>query len=239
MNEILYSMIHKRRSFRKFLDEKLTVEKCMEVISGFDGDLGTFKVVERSSTSCPIGDVCLLYYGDKSNPMDLVDAGYKLEKLDLYFQANAIGVCWYGFGRTKERSYEGKDFIIMLTLGYLDETKLRKSDDEFVRNPASSIWEGEFNQTVINDVRLTPSACNSQPWKVISEGNAIRVYRTDGNKSIMVGRFKEYFNSIDIGIFLAFLEISLNANNYTFSKKMYGNCGLIAEYSIKKVEQLQ
>lgn len=232
MNETLYSMIHKRRSFRQFRNEKLSREKCMEVISGYNGEIGTFKLVDRSQTSCPIGDVCLLYYGDRDNPMDLLQAGYRLEKLELYLQANSIGACWYGFGRTKERNYEGKDFLIMLTLGYLEEDKLRKSDDEFKRNSIDEICDGDFDKRVLEDVRLAPSACNSQPWKIVSEGSRIDVYRTEGNKSIMVGRFKEYFNTIDIGIFLAFLEISLAHHGYRFEKDILGTKGLFAKYNI-------
>ena len=82
----------------------------------------------------------------------------------------------------------------MLTLGYLDKTKLRKSYDEFVRNPASSIWEGEFNQTVINDVRLTPSACNSQPWKfVIIDDTALvkQVGAMIANNPLGINKFAE------------------------------------------------
>lgn len=234
MDEILYSMIHKRRSFRKFREEKLSVEKCMEVISGYTGEIGTFKVVEKGDTSCPIGDVCLLYYGDKNDPMELLYAGYKLEKLELYLQANSIGACWYGFGRTKERCYEGKDFLIMLTLGYLDENKLRKSDDEFVRNSVESICDGDFDKRVLEDVRLAPSACNSQPWRISFENNKLNVYRTKGNPSIMKGRFKEYFNTIDIGIFLSFLELSLKHHGYDFESIFLSTCGHVATYGIIK-----
>lgn len=235
MNEELYSMIHRRRSFRTFTDERLTQSEAERIISGFDGELGTYSVTDKDGTSCPKGDAAFIYYGDKEDPLALVECGYRVEKLDLYLQKMGIGVCWYGFGRAKEKTKDGKDFIIMLALGYLDEKKLRSNDDEFVRNDISAIWEGDFDINVKSDVRLAPSACNSQPWKVLSEGNVLSVYRTEGNPSIMKGRFKEYFNSIDIGIFLAFLEISLTHHGYSFEKKVLSSNNLVAQYKINQL----
>ena len=91
--------------------------------------------------------------------------------------------------------------------------------------------------------RLTPSACNSQPWKVISEKDKLTVYRykKPGKRGIMPADKVAYYNRIDIGIFLLFLELCLGHENISFERKLFSDDGdinredtLIAEYHIKE-----
>ena len=238
----LYSMINKRKSHRSFdKSRKLSISEVEKLISGFDvsvldGDKPIVTVVDVSETSCPRGDLCLMYYGSKDEK-GLVAAGYYLEQLDLYLQQNGVGVCWYGFGRTKERQKDGKDFVIMLNLGYAEEGALRHDESEFKRNDFSSFITGAFDERVLRDVRLCPSACNSQPWLLISDGESLKVKRGKGNISMLVGKYKDYFNLIDMGIFLFFLELSLKANGYSFDRELFSD-GYIAKYDdiVKKIE---
>jgi nitroreductase len=229
----LYSMIFKRRSFRKFSDEKLTISELEAIISSYDREIGTYKIEERRNTSCPIGDLCILCYGDKSDPFSIMDVGYKIQRLELYLQAKGIGVCWYGFGRTKEKKLDEKDFIIMLALGHLEPEKLRCDINEFKRNELDDIFSGPFDKRVGEAARLAPSACNSQPWRIETTEDEISVYRTDGNSSIMRGSIKKYFNTIDIGIFLSVLEVALEHFGYEYEKTMHGTESLIAVYKVK------
>ena len=233
MVDTLYSMIFKRRSFRKFLDEKLTISELEAIISSYDRDIGTYKIEERKNTSCRLGDLCLLCYGDRKDPLSIMEVGYKIERLELYLQSKGVGVCWYGFGRTKEKMLDGKDFIIMLALGRLNPEELRKDISEFKRNSIDDVFSGPFDKRVAEAVRLAPSACNSQPWRIESTENEIFVYRTEGNTSIMRGGIKKYFNTIDIGIFLSILEISLEHFGYKYDKNIIGAESLIATYRIK------
>ncbi len=232
MNE-LYSMIFKRRSFRKFSSDKLTISELEAIISSYDREIGTYKIEERRNTSCPIGDLCLLCYGDKSDPFSILEVGYKIERLELYLQSKGVGVCWYGFGRTKEKKFDEKDFIIMLALGHLKPEELRSDVSEFKRNKLEDIFSGSFDNRVAEAARLSPSACNSQPWRIESNEHEISVYRTEGNSSIMRGSIKKYFNTIDIGIFLAILEVALENFGYEYEKTMHGTESLIAVYKVK------
>jgi hypothetical protein len=72
-------------------------------------------------------------------------------------------------------------------------------------------------------VRFTPSACNTQPWIVDSSENEIKVhrYRKTGKRGIMPVDMVKYYNQIDIGIFLCFLELCLNKNNINFERSLY------------------
>lgn len=227
MNE-LYSMISKRKSHRSFdKTRKLSVAVVEQLLCSFDasvlvGEKPSISIVDASNTSCPRGDLCLMYYGAKDE-QGLVASGYYLEQLDLYLQANGIGVCWYGFGRTKDRCKDGKDFVIMLNLGYAEEGALRCSLSEFKRNDISSFVSGSLDERISSAIRLAPSACNSQPWLVYADSEAIKIKRGKGNISMLVGKYKDYFNLIDMGIFLYFLELSFSGYNYSFKRDLFSD----------------
>lgn len=231
----LYSMINKRKSHRDF-DEtrKLDVDTLKTLIASYDclvlsGEKPSVEVVEASTTSCSRGNLCICYYGAKDEE-GLLDAGYYLEQLDLFLQEKGIGICWYGFGRTKTKKLDDKDFVIMLNAGYAKKDSLRSDVSEFKRND-SSFWKGEFSSAVISDVRLAPSACNTQPWLVECKDNTLIVKIGKGNASIMVGKIKDYFNLIDMGIFLCFLDLSLKKHGYEFKRELLID-DAIARYTI-------
>ena len=225
-----YDMIFKRKSMRKF-DKKLTISKeemniineKIKKLSALQNDIKIeLNIVKREQTTCKYGEYCLLLYSEQRENY-LLNAGYLLEQLDLFLASINIGVCWYGFGRTKEVSNEGLDFVIMLAFGKSKENDFRdKNDiDNIMRKSCDEIWKGKFDNEIIDKVRLAPSAVNSQPWRVESEDKIINVFRTTKYKSIMIGSTKNYFNSIDLGIFLSFLEIILDRKGYKFTRKLY------------------
>ena len=234
-------MLDKRKSYRTFNQKKkLEIQELQSLITIFlsnfenptlDGSIPSLEIVEANKTSCPRGDLCICAYGSKDNK-GLISIGYFLEHLDLYLEYNGIGVCWYGFGRTKIKVKDNQEFIIMLNVGYQKDNSLRKSSIEFKRNDISAFWFGDFDLKVKEDVRLAPSACNSQQWKIEVENNTLIIKRGDGNKSILIGKYKKYFNMIDMGIFLCFLELSLKGNGYNFKRNIIADDSIIARYDI-------
>lgn len=151
----------------------------------------------------------------------LLNVGYMLEQMDLFLASINIGVCWYGFGKQKEISKSELDFVIMLAFGKSREADFRKDIFKCKRKPCNTIWNGSFDEAVKNLVRYTPSSCNMQPWRVVSNDNIIDVYRTTDVNSIMPLGKRPYYNSIDMGIFLCFLDITLCKHNYTFERKLF------------------
>ena len=77
---------------------------------------------------------------------------------------------------------------------------------------------GKSRSHIANIVRFAPSACNTQPWKVETTEKEIKVYRyrKEGKRGIMPKDRVIYYNQIDIGIFLCFLELCLENNNIEF-----------------------
>lgn len=107
------------------------------------------------------------------------------------------------------------------------------------RKETIDIWKGDLSLEIGDFVKYAPSACNSQPWRVICENNTLEVYRTTQVKSIMPKEKVPFYNSIDMGIFLFILELALSHNNFSFqrilsSESVDSNLISIATYLLEK-----
>ena len=222
----LYESIEKRKSIRKY-DPALSVSPAeMGQIEGFLKELKTlnqakiaFRIVPRHLTTAKWGEYCLLAYGEKQEEAWL-NVGYQLEQVDLFLTGLDIGACWYGMSRPDEKRHDGLDYVIMLAFGKCRPEDFRQSLDETKRKEAAEIWAGDFDSAVSNLVRYAPSACNAQPWRVVSKGDSLRIYRTTAYRSIIPAFKKAFLNSIDLGIFLLFLELSLDRQGYSFAYRL-------------------
>jgi len=222
-----YDIIFKRKSVRKF-DGALVlsdgdmsdIKDEIERFSPLQKDIDVrFNIVKREQTTARFGSNCLLMYSEKK-PLYLLNAGYMLEQMDLFMASKNIGVCWYGLGKTKEKTFDGLDYVIMLAFGKSAEGDFRKNPDELNRKNTQDIWHGEFDSDVKLAVRAAPSACNSQPWKIESADGKITVSRDTKVRSIIPRSMLSYFNSIDMGICLDFLETALDHKGYKFERTL-------------------
>ena len=90
-------------------------------------------------------------------------------------------------------------------------------------------------------MRFTPSACNTQPWKVVVSEKELKVYRyrKEGKRGIMPKDMVIYYNQIDIGILLCFLELCLEKNKIDYDREVFveedheNEFNLTAVYEIK------
>lgn len=219
----LFPYLVKRKSFRKYnpqlsitIDELSLITESMKTIKGLNPLIKTdFKIVKASETTAKFGEYCLLFYSE-DHPQKLVNAGFILEKIDLYMASINIGACWYGIARTKEKTYHGLKYVIMLAFGKVNSTEFRNSSADFNRKTLSELWEGDFDSNVKDSVILAPSACNSQPWRFKSSGQRIDLYRKQSIRTIMPLGIRSYYNMIDSGIVLAFLDIALSYYRYRY-----------------------
>jgi hypothetical protein len=92
---------------------------------------------------------------------------------------------------------------------------------------------------VTDIVRFAPSACNSQPWFVKNDGELlIYRYKKPGKRGIMPADKVSFYNCIDMGIFICFMDICLGHNGVRFEKILFPDTGedkefvLYAEYII-------
>jgi len=242
----LYDAIFKRKSMRKFDDTIVVTEEELTEINQHTQKLiplvcdikVRFEVVKRAKTTAKRGEYCLLMYSE-NKPHYLLNAGYLLEQMDLFLNAHDIGVCWYGLAKAKETHVSELDYVIMLAFAKSRPQDFRKDISQFKRKNRVEIWQGDFDLDVIEATLLAPSACNTQPWRVVSEGNSIKVYRNTQIKSFIPASKLPFYNSIDMGMCLCFLEIALSQKGYEFYRTLITegilNLGLleIATYNIK------
>ena len=233
MNDNLYEMIFKRKSFHLFRNignEKITEDEIKDIENRFnelkplvDGIKVKIKIV-KEGVSCKRGqEYCILFYSEKKENY-LQNIGYLGEQLDLYLVSKNIGTLWFGIGKVEEKQLDGLDFVIMIAIAKVDSPdKFRKDMFKSKRKTLEEIWEGDTFKEIGEIVRFTPSACNTQPWKVKSFKNKLEVYRyrKEGKRGIMPKNMVIYYNQIDIGIFLCFLELCLDDNSIKYQKTIY------------------
>ena len=245
MNDSFYEMIFKRKSFHIFRnvgDEKITqdeIDEIKRVYKGFDplhpGIKTDIRIVPSEETTCGRGEeYCILMYSENKDGY-LQNIGYLGEQLDLYLVSKNIGSLWFGIGKTEEKPCSGMEFVIMIAIRKIsDEKKYRKDMFKSKRKATYEIWEGEQLPGITDIVRFAPSACNSQPWFVKSTDNELSVYRykKEGKRGIMPADKVSYYNRIDIGVFLCFLDICLDRNGICCEKTLYSDEGGDNEFTL-------
>ena len=244
MDNYLYNMIFKRKSFHLFRNigsERITLEELRDIEKEFNklkrlaSDINVKIKIVKDETSCMRGqEYCILFYSEKKDNY-LQNIGYLGEQLDLYLVSKNIGTLWFGIGKTDEKQYDELDFVIMIAIAKVDkEDKFRKDMFKSKRKNIEEIWNGDHYLDIANIIRFAPSACNTQPWVVDSSENELIVYRyrKEGKRGIMPKNMIKYYNQIDIGIFLCFLELCLYKNNIKFERTLYTENNIDSEKSL-------
>ena len=252
MDNNLYEMVFKRKSFHLFRNigsEHITSEELSDIEKEFSQlkplieDIKVkIKIVKKESILRG-QEYCILFYSEKKDNY-LQNIGYLGEQLDLYLVSKNIGTLWFGIGKPDEKELDGLDFVIMIAIAKVDsEAKFRKDMYKSKRKELSEIWSGDKYLDIANIVRFAPSACNTQPWKVEASEKEIKVfrYRKEGKRGIMPKDRVVYYNQIDIGIFLCFMDLCLEHNNINYKRELYveedreREYNLSAKYCLKSI----
>ena len=248
MDEQLYQMVFKRKSFHIFKNTLIISEEelaqietaflaCKPLIPEIKVGM---KIVPAAATTCKRGqEYCILLYSEKKEGY-LPNIGYLGQQLDLILASMNIGALWFGIGKTDVRSDGELNFVIMIAIAKMEETKFRKNMFKSKRKPIEEIWFGEYYLEAANIARFAPSACNTQPWIVESNEQELRVfrYKKPGKRGIMPADKVSFYNRIDIGIFLLILEVSLKHEGIVFERTLFEDKkeeekNLVAIYAIK------
>ena len=232
MKELLNS-VYRRKSARQYSgalseQELIQVKDYLQRLKPLCPEIKVqYEIVPCKDTNCKFnGDYCLIVYSEEAN-LWLANIGYMLEQWDLYLATLNVGVCWYGMGKVAETEKNGLKYGIMLCFGKCEEEDFRKNIGEFKRKDADDFWsisDGSSDDLLFGKVgeivRLAPSAVNSQPWEVEQDGNTLKVYRVKGNTPVLSGVLFKHWNKVDIGIFLAFLDVALESEGYSFTREL-------------------
>lgn len=254
--ELFYDMIFKRKSFHLFRnigegriskEELQDIEETYKKLTPLFLEIRTaIRIVPTKETTCKRGqEYCVLLYSEKKENY-LQNIGYLGEQLDLYLVSREIGTLWFGIGKVEEPSCDGLDFVIMIAIAKVDDAKkFRKDMFKSKRKQLEEIWNGEFLTGVSDIVRYAPSACNTQPWFVENKEDELLIYRYKkrGKRGIMPAAQVSYYNRIDVGIFLCFMELCLNHEGIAYERTLYVDLGenaektLTAKYKIREKSQ--
>jgi len=229
----LYKYFFKRKSFHTFngLEEKLTKEELDSILNYLNNDVThlykdikvKFEIVPANKTTCKRNEeYCILMYSETKKGY-LQNIGYIGEQLDLYLTKNHIASLWCGLARPLIMPKLMK-FVIMFAISKCsDDSKYRKDMYKAKRKELDEIWFNDSLKDIGNIVRFTPSACNSQPWIIEGDNKTIIVnrYTKEGKSGLMPELYAHYYNSIDIGIFMYILELTLQSNNIEFEVKYF------------------
>ncbi len=251
MDKDLYKMIFKRKSFHLFRNignEQITEEELKDIerffyeLKPLVPDIKVeIKTVKRPSFVKRDQEYCILFYSEKKENY-LQNIGYLGEQLDLYLVSKNIGTLWFGIGKPEEKELDGLDFVIMMAIAKVDSPdKFRKDMFKSKRKELSEIWEGDHYSDIGNIARFAPSACNTQPWKVETSENELKVYRyrKEGKRGIMPKNMVIYYNQIDIGIFLCFLELCLENAGLGYSRNVFAEENHENEYNLSAVYKIE
>ena len=233
LNSIFFEMIFKRKSFHTFRNvgnesigeyELGDIQKAYSEFTPLNPEIKTaIRIIPEKETNCKRGgEYCILLYSEKKDGY-LQNIGYLGEQLDLYLVSRNIGTLWFGIGKTKEEPFEDMEFVIMFSIRKIsDGSKYRKDMFQSKRKTAREIWEGEQIPGVTDIVRFAPSACNSQPWLVKNDGELlIYRYKKPGKRGMMPVDRVSFYNCIDIGIFLCFLEICMEHQGIAYQRELF------------------
>ncbi|MDY2698169.1 MAG: nitroreductase family protein [Lachnospiraceae bacterium] len=225
-----YEQIFKRKSFHLFRETEIISNEELEDIKAFSegvtplvsGIKTAVRIVTEQETTCKRGaQYCILFYSERKGEY-LQNIGYMGEQIDLYLASRNIGALWFGIGKPEQMTADGLDFVIMIAIAKMPEEKFRKDMFKAKRKSMEEIWSGE-TPAYANIVRFAPSACNTQPWKIEYGNHQLMVYRykKPGKRGIMPGDKVVYYNRIDIGILLLFLEVCLRQEGIAFEKELF------------------
>ena len=124
-----------------------------------------------------------------------------------------------------------------------DDSLYRKDMYKSKRKPVEEIWKGQTINGVTDIVRFAPSACNTQPWLFDNDGSLkLYRYRKPGKRGIMPAEMVSFYNRIDMGIMMCFLELCLGHEGISFERTLFTDDGtdaeltLNAEYSLRRSE---
>lgn len=232
--ELFYEMIFKRKSFHIFKDigqitfeELAGIEEVFQALKPLAYDIKVgMRIMPAEETTCKRGqEYCILLYSEKKSHY-LQNIGYIGEQLDLYLASKDIGALWFGIGKANETQtqFQGLDFVIMIAIAKMPAEKFRKDMFKSKRKSLEEIWQGEceYSCEIGNIVRFAPSACNTQPWIIAAEEHELQIfrYKKPGKRGIMPADKVAYYNRIDIGIFLLFVELCLEHQEIAFERAL-------------------
>jgi nitroreductase len=218
-NSQLYQSIFQRKSIRKYDLTPLDTKTLTDIKEYANHLAPVDKSIQYQLSFLNANDVKNLFpikaphyvciHSEKKDGY-LLNAGFLLQQMDLFFSANNLASCWLGMAKpTKEiPDVNNMEYVIMIAFGKSPEKVHRTNVSEFKRKGLSAITNVTGMDDIFESIRIAPSANNSQPWFISGTTDELIISRESLNfiKAPLLGKT----NQIDIGIALCHLWLALD-----------------------------
>jgi nitroreductase len=196
------------------------------------------KILRKNEVKNDRSPYCIAFYSEEK-PFHLENIGFIGQQIELELQSKGLGTCWWGMKKPKKeyRKIDGLACIITMTAGHQQKAETRTYPGGFIRKAASEIIVGNTDaDSLMEVVRIAPSAVNLQPWLVEKAENKYNFYIRPP-KSI-IERLIKNMRHIDMGIAMAHLYIKAKADGLNVSFSFEGESskqgGYIASVTCKQ-----
>ena len=193
----LYETIFVRRAVRKYDDKPLDDKTLAELQAFLDTSdrmarqEARFEIVPTGAVKGMAAPHYILTFC-KADACAYANVGYVLSNCDLYLQSRGLGSIFLGMAKpVKDRD----DFCILLALGNSD-VPFRTGEEDFNRLPITEISNAD--NPVAHAARISPSAMNSQPWRLNFNDGTVTVSYFGRGISQMI--LKKKMSKVDVGI---------------------------------------
>ena len=211
----LADQIYKRKSCRKYLNDKIdltTIEEFLSNVNPLISEIDySYDILTSDNVSSKMiwnSPHYLAIYSERKENYG-VNVGFVFEQVSLFMQSIGIGSCWVGMGSPKE---ENPDFVILMAFG--KSNNFERDVTQFKRKNLSEITD--INDERLEPARLAPSAINMQPWYFKHSEEGFDVFKV--KHSFLKRKIVARWNDIDIGIALAHMYVS-NPDTFNFEFK--------------------
>ena len=169
----------------------------------------------------------------KESDKNLEDIGYLIEKIILYATDLGLGTCWLGGTFTKSpfardiALQNDETMPIIVSFGYQAENSPSGRIRQFAKGDRRLPWETLFFDKLFTQplhpenardyeiplkmLRISPSASNKQPWRIIKKDNRWDFYllRTPGYREGILSWLKlADLQRVDMGIAMSHFELT-------------------------------
>ena len=208
----------KRKSIRQYVLDPLEGQMLSEIMAHVSTLKPLYNGIKVEIKILPQEDVKALLFLAKaphylalfSETKDgyLMNAGFMLQQMDLFFSANGIGSCWQGMAKpTKEISKKSElEFVIIIAFGKPNEKLRRESVSEFKRKQLREITDVKGADELLEPARLAPSAMNRQQWFFTGSASTIHAYLA--KSSLLTALMFDRVSRISMGIAICHLWIA-------------------------------
>lgn len=220
--EELYQAIFRRKSVRKYSRQELTQEILKKIEEFWEQteqinpeELVIMRILPAENIKMRVGMTydapyyIAVYAAD--NEKGLVNAGFRLQQMDLWLSAHGLGSCWLHMMTPDQENavVSGMSCLITMSIGYPEEELHREEPAEFRRKSLDQITNRGDYDTELEAARIAPSATNSQLWYFEQTDSKIRTYMVQDNQG---GETYRKLHEMDMGIALCHLYLAASHN---------------------------